>query len=273
MKRLGKIAAGLAGGLMLNLPLRAAAPAPAAGSPTSDPYAVIAERNVFGLNPPAPSAPPPVTTPDLPKIIPQGIMGVFGNYQVLFKVAPIHPAPGEKDDYYILSEGQMQDEIEVVKIDDQKSMVTFNNHGTIQDLPLVEATGSRAPASGGPSGGPNPALTRSGMPDRGGGPHPVTPVRFGVSSAFNNNPVNPSSDAVNGQAGGAGTGGLDFNANTQGRIYQPPASTMTPEQAQIMLAAQHLKAQTEGSPTAPLFPPSAIDRQVGITPNTSDSGQ
>ncbi len=62
---------------------------------------------------------------------------------------------------------------------------------------------------------------------------------------------------------------MDFGANVQGRIYQPEASTMTPENAQILLAAQHLKAIQENNPTAPLFPPSAIDKEAGIPSNVT----
>ena len=86
-------------------------------------------------------------------------MGVFGNGQVLFKVAPAaaKPGPPAKDEYYILSEGQRQDDIEVLKIDDKKSLVTFDNHGFTQELPLANT-----PASGG-SGGPAAAASPGGM--------------------------------------------------------------------------------------------------------------
>ncbi|MGA2854877.1 MAG: hypothetical protein ABSE90_12205, partial [Verrucomicrobiota bacterium] len=150
MKRLGKIAVCLAGGLALNAGLRAADPAspnsPSSPSP-DNPYAAIAVRNIFGLiPPPPPEDPAKAAEKNLPKITPTGIMGVFGNWQVLFKVASTAAKPGQpaKDDYYILSEGQRQDNIEVIKIDEKGSIVTFNNHGTTQELPLANA-----PASGG----------------------------------------------------------------------------------------------------------------------------
>ena len=43
---------------------------------------------------------------------------------------------------------------------------------------------------------------------------------------------------------------------------------MTAEESFVMLAAQHLKAQQEGSPAAPIFPPTPFDKEAGITPNT-----
>ena len=60
--------------------------------------------------------------------------------------------------------------------------------------------------------------------------------------------------------------------NGRGRINQPEASTLTPEEAQIILAAQHLKAIQENNSTAPLFPPTAIDREAGIPSNAHPGG-
>ena len=119
------------------------------------PYATIVARNMFGLlpipppdtNPPAPPVDPP------PKITPNGIMTIFGRDQALFKVAT-KPKPGQpaKEDSYVLGEGERQDDVEIVKIDRQGQTITFNNHGVIQELALVEASSSGP--SGGPGGGP-----------------------------------------------------------------------------------------------------------------------
>jgi hypothetical protein len=119
-----------------------------------NPYAIVAARNIFGLNPPKPVDPhagDEVNPP--PKITLNGITDILGELQVLFKVA--NPAKGSKpaaDQDYMLSEGQSQDDIEVVMINQQAGIVTFKNHGETQDLTLVAAT---------PSSGPAPAATRS----------------------------------------------------------------------------------------------------------------
>jgi hypothetical protein len=297
MNRLGKIAVGLAGGLALHVGWCAPNPAaahnppmpgpaaipnpsphnsmiPTANNPSSDnplldnPYAAIAARNVFGLVPPASTIDTnALILASLPKITPQGIMGVYGNYQVLFKVTPAKPGPGDKEEDYILSEGQRQDDIEVIKIDNEKSLVTFNNHGKIQELPLVEtaASSGAAPAA---RGGVNPAMAPGAS--GGGGSAPGTIIRFGANAA--NNGGRPANGAPgfngapgsNGEAATAADGGLNFGGSTEGRIYQPPASNLTPEQAQLLLVAQHLNAITKHDPTAPLFPPSAIDKEAGI---------
>jgi hypothetical protein len=134
MKCVGKIAVCLAGGLALNAGLSAAE----AVSP-NNPYAPIVVRNVFGLNPPQVVDPNQNTEPP-PKITPNGIMTIFGNRQVLFKVSiPARPGIPAKDEDYILGEGQRQDDIEVTSIDEKSGLVTFNNHGTVQQIPLAVA--------------------------------------------------------------------------------------------------------------------------------------
>src|SRR6202142_4153234 len=108
MKNLGKIAVCLAGGLMLHI----SAHAGDSIASSNNPYAPIVVRNVFGLNPPAPVTP---TAPDdpPPKITPNGIMSILGQLQVLFKVAPKANQAGAKEESYVLSAGQSQDDIEV----------------------------------------------------------------------------------------------------------------------------------------------------------------
>jgi hypothetical protein len=44
---------------------------------------------------------------------------------------------------------------------------------------------------------------------------------------------------------------------------------MTPEEQQIMIAAQHLKAQQEGDPMAPIFPTTEIDAEAGLGPSST----
>src|SRR5277367_7026696 len=110
MKCVWKMAVCLAVGLALVAGLRADNAAP-----SGNPYASIVTRNVFGLNPP----PPPVSPFDAnppPKITPNGIMSLFGQWQVLFKVSdPARPGKPPGDQSYMLAEGERQDGIEVVK--------------------------------------------------------------------------------------------------------------------------------------------------------------
>lgn len=134
-----------------------------------NPYAPIVTRNVFDIHPPPPVDPNAQNAEPPPKITPNGIMSAFGHLQVLFKVAiPAKPGQPAKDQSYILSEGQAQDDIEVTKIDEKGSVVTFNNHGTVQELPLAVATASgpgAPPPGSGP--GPGPNIPRAGICARG----------------------------------------------------------------------------------------------------------
>jgi hypothetical protein len=106
-------------------------------------YDTIAARNMFGLVPiGAAESVNRQSTSDPPfKIIPNGIMTIFGQAQVLFKVSNAGEGHESlKDDKFVLSEGETQNEIAVIKIDREHEIVTFNNHGVLQVLPLVHAT-------------------------------------------------------------------------------------------------------------------------------------
>ena len=142
MMRAGKIAVYIAGGLVLAAGLRAD-DAVLSGNP----YAPIVARNVFGLNPPPPVAASVQEVNPPPKIIPNGIMSIFGQWQVLFKTAGVGRSSKPPDDKsYMLAEGQRQDDIEVVKIDEKADVITFDNHGDIQELPLASPPALSAPA-------------------------------------------------------------------------------------------------------------------------------
>jgi hypothetical protein len=212
----------------------------------NNPYAPIVVRNVFGLNPPLPadasqSADPP------PKITPNGIMSIFGHLQVLFKVAPKAGQPGAKEESYILSEGQRQDEIEVIQIDEKNSLVTFNNHGTVQELPLAKAN---APAVNTPvatQGRPFPT-PNSAAPN--GENNGRIPVRFGGRSA-----------GGPGAAQNRGMGdGTPLTTAPTSRIYNPASqpNQMTAEQTAAIIELQRLAYQSENNPLAKILPPTKL---------------
>jgi hypothetical protein len=283
MKRFGKIAVCLAGGLTLNAGLSGAGPAsennPSPANPSSassssaSPYAAIAVRNIFGLNPPV------VTTNDpnellmasLPKITPTGIMSVFGQSKVLFKVADAatKARPPAKEEFYILSEGQRQDDIEVMAIDEENGLVTFDNHGFTQELPLANAPDSGAPAPSSP-GPRNPSMTTGRRGGR-GNINPGGSTRLGARSGGRNGAARNGRPGFNGDDGNGVNNGTDTGSSTQRSINQQEASTMTPEEAQIIIAAEQLKAIQENNTTAPLYPPTATDRAAGI-PQGADAG-
>ena len=200
-----------------------------------NPYQAIVTRNMFGLVP-IPTGPPPNATPDvaLPKITPNGIMTLFGKLQVLFKVSKPGQAAG-KEDSYVMSEGDRQDDIEVEKIDEPSATITFNNHGTIQELALVpgKATGGGAvPALPGMPGHPPGLVPRIGLPSGGAAPG----VAFGQRSSVHNGSVNPG--AANPMAGGLPGSGMSSSSN--GSKTQAP---LTPEEQVIMIEANRMVTQ------------------------------
>ena len=241
MKRLGKIAVCLASGLVLNAGARAAD-----AVSTDNPYGPIVVRNVFGLNPPLPAdAGQPADPPS--KITPTGIMSIFGHLQVLFKVAPKAGQPGAKEEFYILSAGQRQDEIEVIQIDEKNSLVTFNNHGTVQELPLAKAN---APAVNTPvvtQGRPFPTPNSTAPNSENNG---RIPGRFGGRSAGGPGAA---------QNRGMGDGSPLTTAPTS-RIYNPSgrSSQMTAEQTAAVIELQRMAYQSENNPVSKILPPAVV---------------
>ena len=275
MKRARNLLLCLAGGLALNTSVRA----DDAVLP-GNPYAPVVARNIFGLNPPPPPVDPNAAadaTPP-PKITPNGIMSIFGQLQVLFKVTK--PAVAGKpavDDAYILSEGQQQDEIEVTKIDERGGLVTFNNHGEVQQLPLAVGTASTGAA---PAGGPamlgNPAQTFKASPGglprtalntfNGGGasPNPNGGSGYGGGNGgIGNNGMNGNGGGIGGGIGangGINSGGLNFgnNPNRASSLIIQPSSGLTEEQQTLMIEAQRQNFKNNGDPTAALLPPTEM---------------
>jgi len=271
MMRVGKIAVCLAGWLALNAGLCAAGLASindSTNNPLPDnPYAAIVIRNIFGLvSPPPPPDPSIDAAKNLPKITPTGIQSLFGRVKVLFKVAGAPAKQGQpaKDMFYILSQGQRQDDIEVTKIDEKNSIVTFNNHGITQELPLVSAPPSGgAPAAAPPAAGnPGPA---PGVAATGNNSGPGGIIRFGGGTGgrgggAGNGANNPGGGGGNGAPGAPG--GLNFGASTQGRTYQPEASNMTADQTAIVIEAQRAVLMNSPNPPYPaaLLPPTPLTR-------------
>jgi hypothetical protein len=252
MKRGVKVAFCLASGLAMAGVVRA-------GDTVTpgDPYGTVIERNVFGLNPPPPpNANPQDANNPPPKITPNGTMDILGELQVLFKVVQ-QPRPGSPptpDESYILSEGQRQDDIEVVKIDEKNSIVTFNNHGETQTLPLVTTMPASTPAPtpaapGGPGGRFSP-----GFVNPGGGPG-ARPRGDGVGTGNSGNP-----------SAGASLGGVPARNNFPNAAHQIPEG-MTTEQQVIGMELNREVARQQGDPVAGLIPPTDVTPEDATGPS------
>jgi hypothetical protein len=279
MKCVGKIAIWLASGLVLIAGARAD---DAAVASADNPYAPIVARNLFNLNPVTADA--PVGDPP-PKITLNGIMSISGHLQVLFKVAGgATPGQQAKDQSYILSEGQRQDDVEVTHINDKASLVTFNNHGTVQEIPLASTPGSTPPGTG---PGRQPARPNYPSPTGGGysgyngssggmvGNTSVSGGGSGPSRGMGNNAFqNPNSPMPVGGSGGLNVSSLEAAATHTGTYnQQQPVNTMDPAMQAILIAAQHAQLQQEGNPMAAIFPPTPIDTEAGVIPSEPPAGQ
>jgi hypothetical protein len=237
------------------------------GDTADKPYATIVARNVFGLlpipppdtNPPAPPVDPP------PKITLNGIMTIFGRVQALYKVAN-KPKPGQpaKEDSYVLGEGERQDDIEVTKIDLPDRKVTFNNHGTLQDIDLTDAgkSGGSGPGPGGGGGGGMPPNLRPGLMSPG---ERAAMLRQRASNpgnpyAYQNGAPNANANADANQNNSA----MNLNTGTTiNNVYHPEnePNDLTPEQKVVLIEAQRMKYLQEGNGMANLLPPTPLTGQ------------
>jgi hypothetical protein len=108
---------------------------------TNNPYTAIASRNIFNLSAPLPvveTAPP---DGPLPKIKLEGITSILGGWEVLCKADEVNPAGAlVEEQSYILKENEVKDGIKVVSIDPVVGVVTFVNHGTVQEIVLPNNT-------------------------------------------------------------------------------------------------------------------------------------
>jgi hypothetical protein len=197
-------------------------PAEVASLP-DNPYSPIINRNVFGLNPtPSATAQPETTAEDI--IRPNGIMSIFGQLQVLFKVAsPGKAGQPPREVFYILGKGQQQDDIAVVNIDPAANRATFNNHGAIQEIALPNAEQTGLPQLAANADAPVEPFPR--------------PAGIGMIGTGRMPPY---------------LGGSEENAG------QGPLAPLTQEQQIVMIEAQRAYYKSHNDPRARSLPPTAL---------------
>lgn len=226
---------------------------------SGNPYDSIVARNIFSLVPMPTNDPADQKPPDPPaKITPNGIMSLFGQLQVLFKVAtPPKPGQPPQDQSYVMSEGDRQDGIAVTKIDEQAGMITFDNHGVIQTLALTTASDtstSPAPADGSGGHGFMPPGRRFGgrmgqahnfdNPSDGGSPGSYS------SSSGNNPSANPMSASETPSYGGN-------NGSSQANQLSPEAQALLIEQNRIDTQDEVNQGKAPPLPPTPITPAEA----------------
>jgi hypothetical protein len=151
--------------------------------------------------------------------------------QAMYKVAgtPKPGSPPPADQSYTLSEGQRQDDIEVVKIDEKNSIVTFNNHGETQTLPIVTTLPGSTPVPAAGPAGDSPGAP-GGRYSPGG---PRSRLKAGVGDGSGPN----SSGSDNG--GNANDGSNLRNVPTRNPIASQTPEGMTPKVQSIAINANH----------------------------------
>jgi hypothetical protein len=238
--------------------------APVVTDKDNTPYASIVTRNVFGLNPipvqdpneQIDNGPPP------PKITLTGITTIFGPAEALYKVSGVIKDGKAQDESYILQQGEKQDDIEVSFIDTQKDIVTFNNHGQSQVIPLANGV-----ATGGDTGGGGAASPPNGFPRRFGGNFGGFPRPGGLQQRFGNGNGNNSGANNFSPAGQSSYNGGYSGGNTA----NDTSSQLSPEDAEALIAAEHAQAVQDNKSYAPIFPRTKFDQEAGIPPSPGGS--
>ena len=293
MKRGGKTLICVLGSLALATGVKAITSEPggdkggdAIGSAEENPYSAIVERNVFDLKPPPkPSAADEKTnTPPL-NVRLTGITTILGNKRALFMVqegsAPGKRGAQNKEESYIMTEGQRQGALEVLEIDVKGETVKIKNDGIVSTIPIEVPKPQNAPPApggpgrpGGPGNGPGFKGQHSGpgFPGRGGGnPNgsiqlPTRALRTAPQSLQNG--FSPTSAYQGGLLQGGtypqvalSTGGAQVALNpgaapTTPALATPAQSGLTAEEQVILAEAQQqMHAAEVQAGTFPSLPP------------------
>jgi hypothetical protein len=266
MKRAGKSVICLLGGFALGTAAYAAInpenPNDSSASSSGNPYNVIVDRNVFDLRaPPPPPSTQPTNTPP-PNIKLTGVTTILGKKQALFMVQePAAPGkPANKEESYILTEGQRQGVIEVMEINvsAKQPTVKIKNDGnisvlTFEKVNLPQAPASAPPALAGAPGSPNPVHMPNMIPPPGGGYNPA--------NRFNNNnqPVGYNSGVNPNAAGGLTT--IPTRTARSGYDQQAQQPQLSREEQIIMIEAQ--RELNKNNPDYPPLPPTPLNPNPG----------
>lgn len=150
----------------------------------TNPYAGIAERNVFHLNAPPAPPDPEAAKPPPAKVFLTGI-STFGRKRAMIKTAPSgKPGDQGKEKSYLLEEGAQQDDVKILTIDEVAGSVKLVLDGVemtinFKDNAVASTATPATPAAPGatpgqhPGGGPGTGPGRATFP--GMLPAPVFP--------------------------------------------------------------------------------------------------
>lgn len=282
-------------GTALVTPLRADEEDSTTATDTMDnPYQAIVDRNVFGLRPPPP---PPTNEPVKPppsKLTLTGITTLLGRKLAFMETPPSAPKPGESPkgkNYFMMTEGQSEGDLEVLQIDERSGTVKVKYAGTVSTLDFTN-NGAKAIASapmpvpmpggapGAPGGIPAPPSLTPGGATPGTVPMPSrtlrlpTPTPTGMQSTasrggYSYNQANPNL-TVN-TAGGQVALPLGASpTSNQAGVQQDPVRNMPAEHQFLMVEAERERTRNQVAagllpplPPTPLTPPGSAGSVTG----------
>ena len=194
--------------------------------------------------------------------VPNGgeLIVTFGVHAIGGTLGAVKPPPGQpqKDASYVMNEGERQDEITVLKIDNKAGVVTFDNHGTVQELSLVPATSSSGyPAPPGAPRGGMPGMNNPALRAAPSGGASVLPA-MGAASATGPGGRKVRTGGNASQASSTATSASSIRGN--GQPAQP--ETLSPEAQIIMMESQRAKWLDQGNPAAAIIPPTPITKDL-----------
>jgi hypothetical protein len=227
-------------------------------SANSNPYQAIVERNVFGLKPIPPPAPPAEPPKPPVNITLTGITTLFGKKRCFVTVmtAPKAGAPAAPESK-MLSEGERDGGIEVVSIDEKAGTVNLKDGDSAVTVSFDK---------NGVKGGPPPMANAAGMGNTHPGyqPSPFTPTPGQkmipgrpLRIPTPGNPGSNSGEQGMNPAGGS-TSTMPPQNSPQFTVNQQTPQ-MSPEETELMIAAQHQQALSKNDGSAALYPPTALD--------------
>ena len=246
-----------------------------AANDSSNPYAIITDRNIFRLNPPPPPPKPEEKPAELPKVNFNGSYQVGDRVLVLFSIPPKDAK--SQVAYLKLSPGEAQNGLELVSIHPDQKEVEVLVNGTKETLSLATNTpsaGSKAVAAAAPVPTAPPgaaptapsAIVVGGHRDDSSGYGAVTVAGGGGATSGggnNNSSVTTAGGGYNtggdvAVAGGSQYAGANFGGN-QGGQNATPVPTQVPtigQQAASMIIHKALSG-SQGIAYPPLPPPVA----------------
>jgi len=261
--------AGLLGAVLFGAGAIAADTADTADHP-ENPYQGIVDRNVFALKPPPPPPDPDSIKPPTPEFFLTGITTIFGPKRALFRTSPKPargaPPPGkdkEKEESYMLAEGQREGEVEVVSIDEVAGMVKVSYGGTILTIDFTNNAAKSVAVAPPPGGVPGaPGLPRPGI---------AIPAPNKANPGFRQPgaPARPLRSPL-GQGGvpapmGAGMGVAQTGT---GQTAEQAVPLMTRDQQEVLMEAMR------GQPGLPPMPPTSftLNPAEGVAPGAPARG-